>query len=326
MRIKTVTYLMQTTKNSVQMSSETMPTAFSTVGAAFALVKQVLIVYSGLVPMSPKTTPSAAMARADGSGRRNRSATHSRDLARCALARDHCAVNVSHVVIRCLFTGKEHISFRERLDSGEFRVLPYSVVRIRSVVPRIVRPHVEVRDARVEFRDSRIDFIEFADVLFCDGFGRRTVRAGGKHAASSTGKADENSVISRLRRRDVPRFLVGKLHVRGPVVALGVPYSPTELHVQLSIRAELEIFDRDALERRESHAPQIHFTQRRKGNRKAYEVGGDIEDVLLCGKRADQRAVGALAQCDERRIGLDGAGGKCCRHPRGELVVAALDV
>ena len=44
------------------------------------------------------------------------------------------------------------------------------------------------------------------------------------------------------------------------------------------------------------------------------------------GKRADQRSIGALAQCDERRIGLDDAGRKCRRHPRGELVVAALDV
>ena len=96
--------------------------------------------------------------------------------------------------------------------------------------------------------------------------------------------------------------------------------------MQLRIRAELEIFDRDALERRESYAAQIHFTQRREGNRKADEVRGNIEDVLLRRKRADQRPVRTLAQCDERGIDLDGTGGKCRRHLRGELIAAAFDV
>jgi hypothetical protein len=44
MRISTVTYLTQTTKKSAQTSSDTMPRAFSTVGAAFALSKHVLSV------------------------------------------------------------------------------------------------------------------------------------------------------------------------------------------------------------------------------------------------------------------------------------------
>jgi hypothetical protein len=38
-----------------------------------------LIVYSGLVPMSPKTMPSAARARPVGIGRRKRSAFVERD-------------------------------------------------------------------------------------------------------------------------------------------------------------------------------------------------------------------------------------------------------
>ena len=46
-----------------------------------------------------------------------------------------------------------------------------------------------------------------------------------------------------------------------------VPDAALELHVQLRVGAEIEIIDRDALERRERHATQIDVAQRREGDR-----------------------------------------------------------
>ena len=61
-RMMKLRYFTATTRVSDQSISERTPSTFSAVGATPCSPKHSRIAYSGLVPMSPKTMPSAAMA------------------------------------------------------------------------------------------------------------------------------------------------------------------------------------------------------------------------------------------------------------------------
>ena len=66
-RIINATYLTETTMMSAQTISDNMPNIFASVSGTGCVPAEntSLMVYKGLVPMSPKTTPRAARVRAE---------------------------------------------------------------------------------------------------------------------------------------------------------------------------------------------------------------------------------------------------------------------
>jgi hypothetical protein len=63
-RMTKVTYLTMTTRTIVQTTSEIIPSTPATSGRTPCTAKMELIAYRGLVPISPKTMPSAPRVRA----------------------------------------------------------------------------------------------------------------------------------------------------------------------------------------------------------------------------------------------------------------------
>src|SRR5581483_6878626 len=114
-----------------------------------------------------------------------------RDLARGALPGKNGAVDVAHVAVRRVLAGEEDVPFRHAFDAGELRVLSDFIIRVRTVVPPVVRPHVEVRGAGILRRNTGIHAVEFAYVSVCNRSRRRAVGGGRQYPPPAAGETDE---------------------------------------------------------------------------------------------------------------------------------------